>query len=92
MLGCRPKIAHQDRTKRLIPTGKRWCGCGQEVSLGTFFAGGHDKVAESAVIMVEFGGVANFLHAHEYRPGGKNPRDALRVLKRQPAKRQGKRT
>ena len=31
---------------RVLPTGECWCGCGVEVGLGSFFAPGHDKVAE----------------------------------------------
>lgn len=54
---------------RLIPTGNCWCGCGREVGLGKFFAQGHDKVAESALIALKYeGGVPHFLHAHGYGP------------------------
>ncbi|WP_372344768.1 hypothetical protein [Streptomyces sp. KL116D] len=54
---------------RLIPTGKCFCGCGAEVGLGSFFARGHDKVAESALIAVEYGGsVAQMLHAKGFGP------------------------
>ena len=44
-------------TKRLLPTGECWCGCGVETAIGSFFLPGHDKTAESAVISVEYGGV-----------------------------------
>ncbi len=64
-------------TARLIPTGQCWCGCEKETGIGSFFLPGHDKVAESAVILVEFGGVPQFLHVKGYGPGGKNPRQAL---------------
>ena len=30
-------------TKRLIPTGDCWCGCGAETAIGAFFLPGHDK-------------------------------------------------
>ena len=63
--------------ERLIPTGTCWCGCGADASLGSFFLPGHDKVAESAVVNVEYGGVAQFLDRHGYAPGGKNPRETL---------------
>ncbi|MET8746316.1 hypothetical protein ACFU98_29365 [Streptomyces sp. NPDC057575] len=54
---------------RLIPTGKCFCGCGTDVSLGSFFARGHDKVAEAALIAVEYGGsVAQMLHAKGFGP------------------------
>jgi hypothetical protein len=63
--------------KRLIPTGTCWCGCGQAAALGSFFLPGHDKVAESAVIAVRYGGVAQFLEQHGFGPGGENARRAL---------------
>jgi hypothetical protein len=62
---------------RLIPTGTCWCGCGADTKLGSFFLSGHDKVAESAVVNVEYGGVVQFLDRHGYGPGGKNPRQTL---------------
>lgn len=48
-----------------------------ETAIGSFFAAGHDKVAESAVILVKYGGVAAFLHEHGFGPGGRNPRKEL---------------
>ncbi len=63
--------------QRLIPTGTCWCGCGGETGRGSFFLPGHDKVAESAVILVEYSGVPEFLAKHGYGPGGKNARQAL---------------
>ena len=59
---------------RLLPTGECWCGCDEETGIGSFFLPGHDKVAESAVISVEYGGVPEFLFRLGYGPGGKNPR------------------
>ncbi|MFE5209326.1 hypothetical protein [Streptomyces sp. NPDC056600] len=54
---------------RLLPTGTCWCGCEREVGLGKFFAPGHDKVAEAALIAVKYeGSVPHFLHAHGYGP------------------------
>ncbi len=64
-------------TSRLIPTGYCWCGCGKETGIGSFFLPGHDKIAESAVILVEYGGVPRFLQDNGYGPGGKNPRTEL---------------
>lgn len=55
---------------RLIPTGTCWCGCGRQVGLGSFFAQGHDKVAEGALLAAHYGGsVAQLLHGHGYGPG-----------------------
>ncbi len=62
---------------RLIPTGARWCGWGKETERESFFLAGHDKVAEPAVLLIEYGGVPEFLATHSYAPGGKNPRKAL---------------
>lgn len=73
-LGMKPRKQSKDR---LLPTGECWCGCGAETPIGSFFAAGHDKVAESAVILVKYGGVAAFLHEHGFGPGGRNPRKEL---------------
>ena len=69
-------------SKRILPTGECWCGCGGETARGSFFLPGHDKVAESAVILAEFGGVPEFLAEQGYGPGGKNPRKTLEEWKR----------
>jgi hypothetical protein len=55
---------------RLMPTGECWCGCGAESAIGSFFLAGHDKVAESRVIQVQFGGVPELLAHYGYQPGG----------------------
>lgn len=68
----------RDRAGRLLPTGECWCGCGQQTrEPGNFFVPGHDKLAEAAVINIEYGSVAQFLVAHDYGPHGKNPREEL---------------
>ncbi|MFI8182454.1 hypothetical protein ACIF70_18330 [Actinacidiphila glaucinigra] len=54
---------------RLIPTGTCWCGCGIETGIGSFFARGHDKTAEAALIAVKFGSsVPQLLQAHGFGP------------------------
>jgi hypothetical protein len=55
----------------LIPTGDGWCGCGGETELRYFFLPGpdHDKVAESAVLLIEYGSIPEFLARHGYAPG-----------------------
>ncbi len=68
-----------DSPERLIPTGDCWCGCGEEARIGAFFKPGHDKVAESAVISVRYGGVAQFLKDHGFGPGERNPRAELQA-------------
>lgn len=58
-----------EKKLRLIPTGTCWCGCEKEVGLGKFFAPGHDKVAEAALIAIKYGSsVPEFLHTHGYGP------------------------
>lgn len=55
---------------RLTPTGTCWCGCAKKVGPGSFFAPGHDKVAEAALLAAEYGSsVAQLLHGHGYGPG-----------------------
>lgn len=62
---------------RLLPTGECWCGCARQVPVGSFFAQGHDKVAESAVILTTWGGVPEFMVAHGFGPGGRNAKTTL---------------
>ncbi len=73
-----------EQAPRLIPTGECWCGCGRQATLGSFFAQGHDKVAESAIIKLEYGGVPQFLVAHGFGPGGRNAKWELRELLENP--------
>lgn len=72
---------------QLAPTGTCWCGCGEQPNPGSFFLAGHDRVAEAAVILNEYGSVPAFLQAHGYGPGGRNSRQILAQLQREvPAK------
>jgi hypothetical protein len=64
---------------RLIPTGTCWCGCGEQVGLGAFFARGHDKVAEAALLATKYeGSVAQLLYGHGYSAGHSVTDDAVR--------------
>jgi hypothetical protein len=67
---------------RLVPDGRCWCGCGKDAKIGSFFLAGHDRKAESAVIKMEYGGVAEFLVAHGYGSDGKNPAKELAAFMR----------
>jgi hypothetical protein len=59
----------EESLPRLIPTGTCWCGCGAEVTIGKFFAPGHDKQAEALLLAVEFGGsVPQMLHRYGFGP------------------------
>jgi hypothetical protein len=58
-----------DNPERLIPTGKCFCGCGATVGLGSFFARGHDKTAEAALLAVRYeSSVARLLEHHGFGP------------------------
>lgn len=59
------------------PTGTCWCGCGAATGKGSFFIPGHDRVAESGVIILKYGGVPEFLEHHGFGPGGKSIRQAI---------------
>lgn len=70
--------------KRLMPTGQCWCGCGEETGRGSFFRQGHDKSAESKLIVMLHGNddsVAHFLDDHGYGPLGKNLTDTFEEWK-----------
>jgi hypothetical protein len=67
---------------KIIPTGECWCGCGEATSIGAFFAVGHDKRAEAAIVKVEYGSVPALLIKHGYGPGGKNASHELDEFKR----------
>ncbi len=64
----------RDQQGRLLPTGECWCGCGANTRVGSFWAPGHDKYAEAAVIIMQHGSVAEFLVQEGYGPGRKNAR------------------
>lgn len=54
---------------RALPAGVCWCGCGAVIGRRAFFARGHDKVAEGALLAVKYGGeVAQLLLEHGFGP------------------------
>ena len=65
-----------------LPTGECWCGCGKEAKRGAFFAPGHDKRAEAAVVKVIYGSVPQLLLAHGFGPQGKSASDALETYQK----------
>ncbi|MFD7645654.1 hypothetical protein ACFV4P_33980 [Kitasatospora sp. NPDC059795] len=70
--------AEQERP-RLVPTGTCWCGCGAEAAIGAFFARGHDKIAEAALLAVRFdGSVPRLLHEHGFGPARSVTDEAVR--------------
>lgn len=60
-----------------LPTGECWCGCDAEAKRGAFFAPGHDKRAEAAIVKVVYGSVPQLLLAHGFGPGEKSASHAL---------------
>lgn len=65
------------QSKDVLPTGECWYGSGTDIPIGSFFAAGHDKVAESAVILTGYGVLAGFLEIHGFGLNGKNARKEL---------------
>lgn len=71
----------KSQTTRLFPTGECWCGCGNATaSVGAFFIHGHDRRAEAAVILKEYGSIPLFMREHGYGPGGKNALATWKIL------------
>ncbi len=52
--------------QRLIPVGECWCGYCEETEHGFFFLSDCGKIAESAVLLIEYGGVPEFLATYGY--------------------------
>lgn len=63
-----------------LPTGECWCGCGSPASRGAYFAPGHDKRAEAAIVKVVYGSVPNMLKEHGFGPGGRNASEELKAF------------
>lgn len=59
--------------RRVFPTGKCWCGCGETTEPTSFFVPGHDKKAEAKVVKEIYGSVIGLLTAHGYSPEGRDP-------------------
>ncbi|MFJ3929041.1 MULTISPECIES: hypothetical protein [unclassified Streptomyces] len=57
---------------RLAPTGTCWCGCGAEIGRDAFFAQGHDRLAEAALMAVRYDdSIARLLAEHDFGPQGR---------------------
>ncbi|MEV7181672.1 hypothetical protein [Kitasatospora sp. NPDC093679] len=53
----------------VTPTGTCWCGCRAVVGSGSFFAQGHDKIAEAALLAARYdNSVARLLAHHGFGP------------------------
>jgi len=55
---------------RQRPNGKCWCGCGAPTA--SFFAPGHDRRTEAAIVKVVYGSLPDMLVKHGYGPDGMN--------------------
>jgi hypothetical protein len=65
-----------------VPSGECWCGCGMDAKRGAFFASGHDKRGEAAIVKVIYGSVPQFMLAHGFGPGGRNASQELAEFQR----------
>lgn len=65
--------------RRVYPTGKCWCGCGEATERTSFFIPGHDKRAEAKVVKEVYGSVVELLVAHGYGPEGRDPKAIVPV-------------
>jgi hypothetical protein len=79
----------RDQQGRLLPTGTCWCGCRSNTAAGSFWAPGHDKFAEAAVITLKHGSVAEFLIAEGFGPDGRNVRVAWKESRQTKPKKTG---
>ena len=57
------------------PAGFCFCGCGAKTSPGAFFKVTHDRKAETMLIKMKFGSIADFIHESGYGPHGRNLND-----------------
>lgn len=65
-------------SEQINSTGSCFCGCGADTGYGRYFAQGHDKLAEAALVAVRYdGSVVNLLRAHGYGSGASVVRDAV---------------
>jgi hypothetical protein len=60
---------------RALPRGVCWCGCGERVSARSFFVSSHDRKAESMLIQMRYGSIAQMLADHGYGPDAMNLRE-----------------
>jgi hypothetical protein len=66
-------MQHQRASAEVQPNGECWCGCGgRTTGARAFFLPSHDRIAESTLIKLEYGSIANMLAKHGFGPGGRN--------------------
>ena len=54
--------------------GLCWCGCGEQVKAGKFFVPTHDRQAESMLLKIHYGTIANMGASHGYATSGQTLR------------------
>ena len=59
------------------PTGTCWCGCGEETGHRSFFAPGHDRRAEAAIVRLEYGSVARLVEPDPHTKRDRNSEDSV---------------
>jgi hypothetical protein len=57
------------------PTGYCFCGCGEKTSPNAYFKVTHDRKAETMLIRMKFGSIADFVHDSGFGPHGKSLND-----------------
>lgn len=65
------------------PTGECYCGCGTKIPRTRFFVATHDRKAESMLIKLRFGSIADFVAQLGYGPGRKNLTEEFAEFERQ---------
>jgi hypothetical protein len=76
------KMVKRQMPPDMSPTGTCWCGCGEEIPPGSYFARGHDKAAEAMLKKLLYGPthtIAAFLAAHGYGGHGENLKKATQA-------------
>ena len=67
---------------KVEPTGKCWCGCGNEPKADTFFLPGHERAAEAAAVRLVYGSIPEFLAKHGFGPDERSAIKELAALRR----------
>jgi hypothetical protein len=76
------KMTKQQMASDMRPTGACWCGCGEGIPAGSYFARGHDKAAEAMLKKLLYGPthtIAAFLASHGFGGHGKNLKKAAQA-------------
>jgi hypothetical protein len=50
--------------RKAVADGRCWCGCGTSVPTKKFFAPHHDRKAETMLMKLHYGSIANMVASH----------------------------